>query len=66
MYVTKEDVTVITIYGSYHIPKGMKLAKIGNDYAVASVADAIKCGMNEHDAKHRYLWIPEIYVEGDK
>ena len=64
---TKQDITVRGLYGEYNVPKGTEIIEVkasgSHFYAVASQADAIKCGMSAHDAKYRYLYVPKDAVD---
>lgn len=64
---TKKEVRVKTMFSGLNqifvVPKGTRVVKVGNYYAVASIRDTIACGMNEHDAIHHFLFIPEQAVD---
>lgn len=54
-------------YGVVTVPAGtevMPVQTMGNTfYAVKHEEDAMRCGMNRHDAAHRYLFVPEDAVD---
>jgi hypothetical protein len=55
---TNRDLKLSTHFQSIDVPAGATVIKVEGQGGGYALLDPAKYGLNAHDARHRYVWVP--------